>query len=177
MKKQYILPLTLMLVLSLVVFQSSRPKTEKTKKVKSILKEYRSENGFIGFGVPAFIARPFLSDEPELKEILKDIRMVRFLVYEDHNNDLMAVECANELSHVLKNNKHYSELLTVTHSEGDVMIYAKSIKDIINEVVILVNDNNDFVAIEITGSIELNKIVEFASNNNNHHIHNQKHKS
>lgn len=166
-----------MLFLSLILFQSSRPETHKTKKVKSILKEYRSENGFIGFGIPAFIARPFLSSEPELKEIMKDIRMVRFLVYEDHNNDVLAIECADELSHVLKSNKHYSELLTVTHSDGDVMIYAKSIKDIINEVVILVNDNNDFVAIEITGSIELDKIIEFASNNNDHHFQNQKHKS
>ena len=172
MKKQYVLPLTLLLIFSFVLFQSSRPKTYKTKKVKSILKEYRSENGFIGFGVPAFVARPFLSSEPELKEILKDIRMVRFLVYEDHNNDEVAFECANELSHVLRNNKHYAELLTVTHSGGEVMIYAKSIKDIINEVVILVNDNNDFVAIEITGSIELNKIVEYATNND--HVYNPK---
>jgi hypothetical protein len=177
MKKQYYLPLTLILIATLIVFQSSRPKTEKTKKVKSILKEYRSENGFIGFGVPAFVARPFLSSEPELKQIIKDIRMVRFLVYEDHNNDEIAFECANELSHALKSNKNYYELLTVKHSEGDVMIYAKSIKDIINELVILVNDDNDFVAIEVTGSIELDKILEYALNDNEHFSHNHKHKS
>ena len=165
MKKQYILPVTLLLCLSFVLLQSSRPKTEKTKKVKSILKEYRGESGFIGFGIPAFVARPFLSGEPELKDIIKDIRMVRFLVYENHQNDEIAYECANELSHTLKNNKNYSELLTVTHSDGDVLIYAKSIKDIINEIVILVNDENDFVAIEVTGSIELDKLIEYAINN------------
>ncbi len=82
----------------------------------------------------------------------------------------------NELTDVIENNKHYYELLTVAHSEGNVKIYAKSIKDIINEVVILVNDDKDFVAIEITGSIELNKIIEFAMDDeNNHRPYNQKH--
>ncbi len=94
MKKLYVLILTLTLFLLLIVLQSSRPKSYTDKKVKTVLKEYRSEDGFFGFGVPAFVARPFLSDEPELKEIFKDIRMVRFLIYEDHNNDLNALNCA-----------------------------------------------------------------------------------
>lgn len=59
-------------------------------------------------------------------------------------------------------NKDYEELIRIKDKKSNITFNAKKKGDMIHELVMLINDEKDFVAIQILGNFTLNDIQEIA---------------
>ena len=70
----------------------------------------------------------------------------------------MKEKMALEFKSTIDKNKDYEELMRVRDGKSNVIFNAKKKGDIIIELVILINDESDFVAIQILGNFTLEDI-------------------
>ncbi len=90
-------------------------------------------------------------------EVVKDMRGLRVLTTE-HNPLKMYEEAVNTI-----NTKEYEQLMTVRTEDENVQFLVKeSSGDVINELLLLVGGQEDFVLVSFIGNIDLNKISKLA---------------
>jgi vacuolar-type H+-ATPase subunit F/Vma7 len=68
----------------------------------------------------------------------------------------------SEFKSLINQNKNYEELMRVKSGKSNITFNAKKKGDIINELVMLINDEKDFVAIQISGNFTLDDIQKIA---------------
>ncbi len=69
---------------------------------------------------------------------------------------------SSEFKSLINQNKNYEELMRVKSGKSNIIFNAKKKGDIINELVMLINDEKDFVAIQISGNFTLDDIQKIA---------------
>lgn len=97
------------------------------------------------------------TDDPEwnkVREIVKDLGGLRVLVGEDIEDGVALYKSALSKVPVAE----YSELLTVRDKDEHVRIWTKDSGNIIEELLLLVGQPNEFVMLSFTGKIDLDKI-------------------
>ncbi|MFW6222986.1 MAG: DUF4252 domain-containing protein, partial [Bacteroidota bacterium] len=159
--------LIMLAAFALIMFQSSTPECNQSE-VKHIMRSYRSEAGFIGFGIPAGLVRAFIPEhqEPELKALLRDVRMVRFLINDGESRHARkyARFCAFDMMDAINTNDDYKKLLTVKSANENVSITMRqNPKGMIKEILIMVQSEDELVAVEILGNINPQHLVDFAN--------------
>ena len=65
---------------------------------------------------------------------------------------------ASDFKSLVEKNKDYEELMRVRDGKSNVIFNVKKKGDIINELILLINDEKDFVAIQISGNFMLDDI-------------------
>jgi hypothetical protein len=105
-------------------------------------------------------------EETEVKEFLKDIRKIRFLVYDDPSGSGIVKSCKKDMDALFKN-KGYIELLTVIDDSETVKIRAIPDGDNLKDMVIFVNSTDELVIVNFVGSVDLHKMMSFVENKKN----------
>jgi Domain of unknown function (DUF4252) len=94
----------------------------------------------------------------EVKNVLQDLRGLRVLQTE-HN----AVQMYKEVISQFKPNE-YDLLMTVRSKDDNVRFWTKESNGIINELLMIVGDKDEFTMISFIGNIDLNKISKLSEN-------------
>jgi vacuolar-type H+-ATPase subunit F/Vma7 len=95
-------------------------------------------------------------DTEAILEIVKDMRGLRVLTTE-HN----AVQVYNDALKTI-NTKGYEQLMTVRTEDENVQFLVKESGDVINELLLLVGEADEFVMVSFVGNIHLDKISKLA---------------
>ena len=72
----------------------------------------------------------------------------------------MKEKMALEFNSVIDKNKDYEELMRIRNGKSNVIFNAKKKGNIINELIMFVNDENEFLAIQILGNFTLDEIQQ-----------------
>lgn len=95
--------------------------------------------------------------EPEIQEVIKDLKGLRILTTERNG-----MKYYNEVTKTL-NLKSYEELMTVRDGDSNVRFVVKDSGDIIEELLLLVGSEDEFVMISFVGKIDLEKIAKLSN--------------
>ena len=69
---------------------------------------------------------------------------------------------ALEFKSLVEINKNYEELMRIRDGKTNIIFNAKKEGNIVKELIMLINDENDFVAIQILGNFTLEEIQQIA---------------
>ncbi|MDR0394424.1 MAG: DUF4252 domain-containing protein [Tannerella sp.] len=98
-----------------------------------------------------------------IKNIIHKIESMRIITSEKaHLKEKMSEEFRSSIN----NDKGYEELMRVREGKSNVTLNVRKKGDAINELVMLVNDEHDFVVIQISGNFTLGDIQEIGENIN-----------
>lgn len=96
------------------------------------------------------------------KKISKDLNGINVLVYEGGNEAIDGDQLFKEALDLV-NSTSYKDLLSVKSDEDNVRILAKNTQEgIIDQMLILVGSNNEFVMVNIDGKLDLNEITKMS---------------
>lgn len=112
------------------------------------------------------------TDDPDwekTKDVIKDIRGLRILVADndpDEGEDGQTIVKTNKINGqamykeamATLNGRSYDELLTVRDGQQNVRFMTKESGGVIDELLLLVGEPDEFVMLSFTGKIDLNKI-------------------
>jgi hypothetical protein len=157
MKKYYIITSVLLAFVLLTAFS-----IPGGKSVKSVMKEYRHEKGFMLISVPACIVRPFIPAEEQIaKDIMKDVKMFRVLVGNEEADKGVFGELAYDVGSLLTS-EYYHDFLEVITPEEKVMIKGREKNGVLTELVIFVNSPEESVIVQVTGKFLLKDLAKSA---------------
>jgi len=103
-------------------------------------------------------------ENPVGKELIKSIKGINILVYENEdslNNDGFSRALYQEAMTELPINR-FEELMTVKDGLDDVQFLIKEQADTIQELLLLVGSEEEFVMINIQGNLDLNKLSKLS---------------
>ncbi len=95
--------------------------------------------------------------EPEIQEVIKDLKGLRILTTKQNG-----MRYYNEVTKTL-NLKSYDELMTLRDGNSNVRFLIKDNGDIIEELLLLVGSEDEFVMISFVGKIDLEKIAKLSN--------------
>jgi hypothetical protein len=98
-----------------------------------------------------------------LKNIIHKIESMRIIT---SNNADLKEKMNSEFKLSVNGNKDYEELMRVKDGKSNIIFNVKRKENLINELILLINDENDFVAIYITGNFTLNNIQDIIKETN-----------
>lgn len=93
-----------------------------------------------------------------IMEVVDDLKSLRVLTTEDNEN---AGKYYNEALNMINTNE-YEVLLTVRDGDENVQFLIKDQGDVINELLLLVGGEGEFVMVSFVGNIDLDKISKLA---------------
>jgi hypothetical protein len=127
--------------------------------------KYAGKEGFttvnISPGLFELIASADLDDEDI--SVIKEITGVNVLVYENENEKEKNIEMAKQLTKeaYAALGSGYKELVSVKESGTDIKIMARSTSNgIVNDLLIVGNDDGEFIYVNITGKMDLKKLKD-----------------
>lgn len=91
--------------------------------------------------------------DPEVMEIIKELKGLRILSYEGPEAGNYYKEAQQKI-----NLNEYDELLVARDGDEHVHIRVKDTGDIVNELLLLVGGSDEFVLLSFTGNIDLKKV-------------------
>jgi predicted transcriptional regulator len=95
-------------------------------------------------------------DAEAVLEVVEDLKSLRVLTTE-----VNGVQYYNEAVKII-NTKDYEVLMTVRDNEENVQFLIKDSGNVINELLLLVGSDSDFVMVSFVGNIDLDKISRLA---------------
>ena len=95
--------------------------------------------------------------DPEVQAIIRDLKGLRVLTTEKN-----PMRYYNEVTETL-NLKSYEELMTIRDGNSNVRFLIKSKKDLVEELLLLVGSEEEFVMISFVGKIDLEKISRLSN--------------
>jgi hypothetical protein len=97
----------------------------------------------------------------DIQNILPKIESL-LLITSDKNN--VKEKMSLEFKSLIEKNKTYEELMRVRDGKSNILFYSKKEGNSIREFIMLINDEADFVAIQILGNFTLEEIQQIAKN-------------
>ena len=127
---------------------------------------YEGKSGFTSVNISEkmfeMLATVAPEDEAELKEMASGLKGIKVLIFENTEGNARTHELYKEAESTLSV-KCFDELMNVYSDNERVRILSlQSGTDIINELVILVDDGEEFVLVDIFGIIDLKKLSKMA---------------
>ena len=95
----------------------------------------------------------------DLQNILPKIESLLLITSSKSN---MKEKMSLEFKTLIEKNKNYEELMRVKDGKSNVIFNVKKEGNIIKELIMLINDEGDFVAIQILGNFTLEEIKQIA---------------
>ena len=119
---------------------------------------YKENREFAQFaiGTPAFIANIFIPKEEldEYGELLKKMRHYKVMIFEENNDEL------NNLFNSFVQKRNYTSLVRVQENGNKVHFFYLKQNDLIKEMVLKVQDENEFVLIGVKTKLYEHELVE-----------------
>lgn len=166
MKKRNIGSIITLLVTAMFLTGFTAP--DKQADFRKIMKKYRREEGFFTLSIPTSIIKILVpKDETEAKELLKDIKKIRLLVYDEGTTSSpIVISCKNDLEVLFKYGT-YVDLLTINDDSETVKIRAIPDGDNLKELTIFVYNEGQLVVVNFVGTTDLNKMIQLVNNTKN----------
>ena len=130
------------------------------------IKKYEGKKGFTTVNISEkmfeLVATVAPEQEAELKELADGLKGIKVLVYENEDGSYNPAELYKEAEGNLKFDG-FEELMNV-YSDGEKVriLSSQSSPDILDELIIVVGSEDEFVLVDIFGKIDLNKISKMA---------------
>jgi Domain of unknown function (DUF4252) len=146
-----------------ILFVTSISVAHAQKYLDRFFNKYKQENAATSFamGRPGLWLSAAFSGDKDAAGWLDKISAIRLLALDNQHisglDDDVAV-----LDRKLERD-HFDELLTVRDGKSNVKILAKQDAKFIRNVVLLVNDENDFVLVHLTGRFSYNDLSKIQS--------------
>jgi vacuolar-type H+-ATPase subunit F/Vma7 len=94
-----------------------------------------------------------------IKNIVHKIESMRIITSDKTN---LKEKMNSEFKSFINNDKDYEELMRVKDGKSNITFNAKKKGDILSELIMLINNEKDFVAIQISGNFTLDDIQDIA---------------
>ncbi len=142
------------IVTASVTFAQSSP-------VDQFFHKYEGKEGFTTVNVTEKLFSLFASaitDDPEMQSVVDGLKHIQILVYENEEGDPKSGQFYQEASAAIPVTQ-YEELMTVNSGTDKVRLLGKTSSDkVIDELLMIVDADGEFVLISILGTIDLDKI-------------------
>ena len=130
---------------------------------QALLYEWQGGKNFVAFRIPPGIIRLFIEKEKkELKKFLKDIDEIKIIFtnknYPSAQKKLINVNRTNEGLE----RDNFKDLLVIKDGDEVVNIKINEEKGLVNEVIILISNTEEFVVLSLVGKMELENINKLA---------------
>ena len=150
------------LLLTLSFFAPHQSVFGQADAIERFFKDYQDNSDFSVVYVSPKMFEMFTKatngqKDQEIIDIVKDLKGLRVLTTKANPNKYY-----NEATNRINLNM-YQELITVRDKGTNVRFVTKESNDIIEELVLLVGGQNEFVLMSFVGKIDLNKIAKLAS--------------
>ncbi len=169
LKTQFI---TVLLVVSILIPACVENETSKFSS-KKFLKSYKNSEYVISFSLPPALLRLFIDrDEKELRELLKQIDDMQFLIFEDDyftgtsSKELFAEIDKELIAH------NFQDLIIIKESNEQVKFKIRENENKVKDLIMLVAGNNEMVIMNISGNINLSDIELITDNIDVHKVKN-----
>lgn len=103
------------------------------------------------------------TNDVNIESIMHKIEFMRILTSDKTNLKEMM---NSEFKSFIESNKNYEELMRIKNGKAIITFNARKNGDIISELVMLVNEENNFVVIQIAGNFTLDDVQEIAKSKN-----------
>lgn len=128
--------------------------------------KYEGESGFTSVNISQklfeMVATVAPDDEAEFREMASGLKGIKVLVYENREGSLRSKELYAEAEAGMKLNG-FDELLNVISDDENVRILSSQANpNVIDELIILVCSEEEFVLVDIFGKIDLEKLSKMA---------------
>lgn len=155
MKAKYILLMICLLGSSLIHAQNST--------FENLFDKYENEDDVTVVSISKAMFRMMPGNintgNVDIKNIIPKIESMLIIT---SDKTKMKEKMHSEFKSLINKNKDYEELMRVKDGKSNITFNAKKKGDIISELVMLINDEEDFVAIQILGNFTLDDIQEIA---------------
>ncbi|MFH1319540.1 MAG: DUF4252 domain-containing protein [Bacteroidota bacterium] len=150
--------LTSLIACTFIFTQNCANEKEKESFVQ-FYKKYNGEDGFISINLPPGLIRLFVDKEDkELKQILKDLDDIRILIYSEKINDgRTSASYLKELDKILSS-RDYKDLMVIREGQEVIKFKIRENENKVSELVVVVTDDKEFVALSLSGSIDIEKV-------------------
>jgi hypothetical protein len=157
--KKYLIILTIFLTIPLIGSCTHSFKVSYSKPLFSLILE---DEGIDSYHIPVFLVKFalwFSEDSESIVPLFKGSRTINLAVFEKTDIDRKCSDCYNRICKSLESSS-YCDLIKIIDSDSRITIKALLNESIIRELVVLIHDNDNFVAISMTGRIDPKSIAE-----------------
>lgn len=146
----------------------------QSKQVGSIFDKYSDAEGFTSVDISKGLFELFSeieSDDPDFddfKKALEGLESLKLLAYSLEEGKGEAAVKDDFISTVNKtiNFDEYDELMVVRDHDAKINFYAKSEKQVIKEMIMVVNGNEEAVLLSLYGNLDLNYLAKLSKGMN-----------
>ena len=154
MKTKYLLLIICMLSINITYAQNNT--------FKSLFEKYENEDDVTIISISKAMfnmmsGQNINTGNVDLKNIAPKIESLLIIT---SDKSAMKEKMALEFKSVIDKNKDYEELMRIRDGKSNVIFNAKKKGDIINELIMFVNGEDEFVAIQILGNFTLEEIQQ-----------------
>ena len=152
MKTKYLLLVICLLSINMVYAQNNT--------FKSLFEKYENEDDVTIISISRAMfnmmsGSSINTGNVDLKNIAPKIESLLIIT---SDKSAMKEKMALEFKSVIDKNKDYEELMRIRDGKSNVIFNAKKKGNIVNELIMFVNDENEFVAIQILGNFTLDDV-------------------
>ncbi len=154
------------IILSAAMLIGSLTAFSQANALDLLFEKYEGKPGFTSVNVSeklfALAASAMPVDEAEIKGLVDGIKSVKILVFENTEGNARSIEYFKEAQAALPN-AGYEELMTV-QSDGEkvIMLGKTSSESVLEDLIMIVLDETEFVLIKIVGTIDMKNISKFS---------------
>ena len=154
MKTKYILLVICMLSINTIYAQNNT--------FKSLFEKYENEDDVTIISISKAMfnmmsGNSINTGNVDLQNIAPKIESLLLIT---SDKSVMKEKMALEFKSVIEKDKNYEQLMRIRDGKSNVIFNAKKKGGIINELIMFVNDENEFVAIQILGNFTLEEIQQ-----------------
>jgi len=151
----------------------------ETKEVRfnsrKFIKHYKEHGDVISFSLPPALLRVFIDrEDKELKELLRQIDDMRFLIFDDESfNETSPRDLFKKMDMELTEN-NFQDLLIVKEKNEIVKFKILETDAKVKELILLVSGGDELVLMNLSGNIDLNKMDIITESFDVHRVHDYK---
>ncbi|MEZ5014932.1 MAG: DUF4252 domain-containing protein [Chitinophagales bacterium] len=140
----------------------------QTSTFDQLYDKYAGKEGFTSVEVSQklfALAASAVSDDPELQTLVDGLKGVRVLVFENEEGNANSKMYYKEFTAAIPNGK-FDELMKVHSEETQVVLLGKMAgENVLDEMILLCEDDGEFVMVNIIGRIDMANISKIADFN------------
>lgn len=131
----------------------------------NMLKKYRKNKGVIVLKLPAVVFRPLLhyaNVDQNTTKLMHKCSSISVLTFTDGEKDVITM-VKKELGRDILNNS-YKNIMQIKEEDNRIDVYVKAKDGVIRELLVMVNEKDEFVAISLKGKLQTEDILAYVNN-------------
>jgi len=151
------------LILSISLLITNSCITDSQQQASEIFTEFEGQKGFVMFRLPPALIQMFIKSDsiPNNKKLIDKLDIIQVVIFNENDN-------SDKYSNVLKqiNNKiqlsDFKLITNINQETENVEIYAISKETQIKEILLMIINDKDIIAVDFVGDMSIQDIVHLA---------------